>query len=578
MTPAVAAGTRPRILPRLAVTTRDGVELCTDVYLPAGGEPWPTVVVRTPYGRNHPFLMNLGRRLSDGGIAFLVQDCRGRYSSGGRYELAAEDGDTHDTLAWLGAREWSTGSVALLGISIGCLSNFRAAAHTPPEGIEIDALVGMMGVLDAHSLFYHGGALLLHWALPWVTLMSPAHGGRSSWLQLPWKEIFRRPPLERLAAATGADEEMWRHVVSSPTRGPAWTPISALEDVGRIEVPTLLMSGWNDFLLGHTLRAFRALTEGRAATDHRLVVGDWDHQNLFYSFRAAQQGETNHLDLLTLVCDWLAGRLTPGASRAEEGGPPVRCQVLGAGCWIGSDHFPPAEARGVEWYLASGGDARTAHGDGRLLAEPAARSGHDTFVYDPEDPVPSIGGALWQFEPAGLHPGPADQSAVEDRPDVLVYTSEPLAAELAVVGPLSVELWVSSSVRDTDFTAKLVDVDPAGCPRIVQDGIQRTRYREGPAREVPLEPHQPCRLTVEMDATAYRFAAGHRLRLEVSSSNFPRFDRHPNTAGPLHTATASAVAHQTLFHGGGTPSRLLLSVLDRDALDRLALPAGGGDG
>jgi uncharacterized protein len=573
--PALAGAVRPRILPRLMVAARDGVELCTDVYLPVGAEAIPTVVVRTPYGRNRPFLMHLGRRLSDRGFAVLMQDCRGRYASGGRYELGMEDADTHDTLAWMAGQEWSTGSAALLGVSVACLSNFRAAAAPPPDGVRVEAMVGLMGVLDAHSLFYRGGALVLHWALPWVTLMSPEHGGRSGWLQLPWPEIFRRRPLERLAGDTRGNDELWRRVVAWPVRAPGWDGISALEAVERIEVPTLLMSGWNDFLLGHTLRAHRSLT-ARGGGDHRLVVGDWNHQSLFYSFRAAQEGERTHLDLLSLVCDWLARRLLPGEGAGEEREPPVLCQVLGTGRWIGSERFPLAEARETAWHLASGGGARTAHGDGRLVAEASARGGHDTFVYDPEDPVPSVGGALWQFEPAGLLPGPADQSEVEERADVLVYTGEPLDEEMVVAGPVRLELWVASSVRDTDFTAKLVDVDPAGVPRIVQDGIQRARYREGPAREVPLEPQQPARITVDLDATAYRFAAGHRVRLEVSSSNFPRYDRHPNTAGQLHTATGSAVAHQTVFHGGATPSRLVLLVLDGAALERLAWEAGRG--
>ena len=578
MTPPVANGARPRILPRVAVAARDGVELCTDVYLPDTAEARPAVVVRTPYGRNRPFLMHLGRRLSDRGFAVVMQDCRGRYSSGGTYELNQEDPDTHDTLAWLGEQEWSTGSVALLGVSVACLSNFRAAARTPPAGVAVEALVGLMGVLDAHSLFYRGGALVLHWALPWVTLMSPAHGGRSAWLQQPWNEIFRRRPLARLAADTRGNEELWSRVVTWPVRAPGWESISALDDVGRIEVPTLLMSGWNDFLLGHTLRAYQSLAAGGGAGDHRMVVGDWNHQSLFYSFRAAQEGETTHLDLLSLVCDWLARRLLADGEAEAGEEPPVLCQVLGTGRWIASGHFPPAEAREEAWHLASGGGARTAGGDGRLERGAPPRGGHDTFSYDPEDPVPSVGGALWQFEPAGLLPGPADQSEVEDRPDVLVYTGEPLEADLVVAGPVRVELWVASSVRDTDFTAKLVDVDPAGVPRIVQDGIQRARYRDGSAREVPLEPQEPVRLTVDLDATAYRFAAGHRVRLEVSSSNFPRYDRHPNTAGPLHSATASAVAHQTVFHGGATPSRLLLRVLPAEAFARLAAAADAARG
>lgn len=569
---------RPRILPRTRVPARDGVGLATDVYLPAVEERRPTVVARTPYGRSRPFHMHLARQLSELGLCFVAQDCRGRYASEGKYDLNLEERDTYDTLEWVGRQPWSDGRVALLGISVSTFSNLRAAANPLPPGIEIAALVNLMGVVDAHSLFYRGGALVLHWALPWVTLMSPAHAGRSGWMELPWREIFERRPLARLAADTAGEEELWKNVVSRSLRDWAWEEVSALPGLARIDVPTLSLGGWHDFLLGHTLEGFAGLDKEGRDPRHRLVIGPWNHQNLFYSFRGAQEGEKAHLDLLRLVGGWLRGRLLGGPEQpAAE--PRILLSLLGADCWIGAESFPPSGSIDTSFYLGSDGAANSARGDGRLNGAAPARAGRDHFSYDPENPVPTCGGSLWPFSPLGLEAGPADQSAIEERNDVLVYTGEPLEEELVVVGKIGVELWVASSARDTDFTAKLVDLDPLGRAMIVQDGITRARYREGADREMLLEPQRPCLVRIDLDATAYRFAAGHRLRLEVSSSNFPRYDNHPNSSGPLHTAQATTVAQQTVFHGGNTPSRLVLSTMGpEEVARRVWRPEGGARG
>lgn len=586
MTASPTENVRPRILPRVRVPARDGIGLTTDVYLPAVAEPRPTVVARTPYGRSRPFHMHLARHLSDLGLCFVAQDCRGRYASEGRYDLNLEERDTYDTLDWLRQQPFSSGKVALLGISVSTFSNLRAAASELPPGIEIAALVNLMGVVDAHSLFYRGGALVLHWALPWVTLMSPAHAGRSGWMELPWREIFDRRPLARLAGDTAGEEELWKNVVSRSLRDWAWEEVSALPGLQRIDAPTLSLGGWHDFLLGHTLEGFAGLDREGQDSRHRLVIGPWNHQNLFYSFRGAQAGEKAHLDLLRLVGGWLRRQLLAPPAEADgepeaSAEPRVLLSLLGADCWIGADRFPLAEAAEESFYLESDGAANSARGDGRLSRAAPPRAGRDHFAYDPENPVPTCGGSLWPFSPLGLNAGPADQSAIEEREDVLVYTGEPLDTELVLVGKIAVELWVASSARDTDFTAKLVDVDRLGRAMIVQDGITRARYREGAGRELLLEPQRPCLVRIELDATAYRFAAGHRLRLEVSSSNFPRYDRHPNSSGPLHTAQATTVAQQTVFHGGNTRSRLILTTLDPGLVARKVWrpegEAGGAD-
>jgi putative CocE/NonD family hydrolase len=246
----------------------------------------------------------------------------------------------------------------------------------------------------------------------------------------------------------------------------------------------------------------------------------------------------------------------------------VVVRVTGSEAWLGFSAFPPAEAAAVEWFLSSAGGAAGGM-DGRLVRGRPPALGMDAYDYDPADPVPTLGGAVWPFAPARLVPGDLDQSPVEQRPDVLVYTSEPLAEDLVVVGPVTLELWAASSACDTDFTGKLVDVDPYGAARWVQDGILRCRFRNGPWQEELLEPQRAYRLEIPLGTVAHRFAAGHRLRLEVASSNFPKFDNNLNTAVSPHLATAGTVARQTVFHGGAMASCLRLLAMPADALEAL---------
>lgn len=566
---AAPAATRPRILPRLEITTRDGVTLATDVFLPEANEPRPTVVLRTPYGRSRPFLLLLAHKLSEAGICAVLQDCRGRYQSGGTFDLKREEGDTYDTLEWLAGQEWTTGDVGLMGISIATYSNFLTAARALPRGVRVKTLVSVMGVVDCHRVFFRNGALVLHWALPWVTLISDRHMGRTLWANGQWERLVRHLPLATAVDSTRGNGTIWRELVSRPAAGGIWESLSAVEQMTDLDVPCLHLGGWYDFLLSQTLLGYRSMTEQGA--QQRLVVGAWNHLTVFSAF-GPEKGDGagadgTHLDLMEMVLSWYRKWLGLGTDESSDEG--VLLFLLEERAWIRTDRYPPAETVVQDWYLTSGGRANTARGDGRLVARAPEEAGYDTFTYDPQDPVPTSGGAVWPFRSLGLEPGPADRSVVEDRSDVLVYTSEPLAEDLFVVGQLTVVLWAATSARDTDFTAELVDVDPLGVARLVQDGLIRGRFRESLARESLLELHRPYRFALDLEATAYKFRAGHRLRLAISSSNFPKFDRNLNTAADAFTGRSSLVARQTVFHGGETASRLRLPILPREAFEAL---------
>ncbi|MEM8996427.1 MAG: CocE/NonD family hydrolase [Acidobacteriota bacterium] len=569
-----------RILPRQIVPTRDRVELCTDVYLTQYEEAVPTVVIRTPYGRNLPLLMQIALRFSAAGMAVVLQDCRGRYQSGGTYDWQREEDDTYDTLAWIAEQPWADGRVGLYGMSITAHPNFLVSVSGPPEGIEIAAMVSVMGTVSHYDTFYRDGALVLHWALPWFTMADEQERGRSTWQELPWHDKLRQLPLESMSTGTESGAEIWSRMLAHPQQGPMWRELDANHRIGGLAVPTLFLSGWSDFLIGQAVEGYQVASEG-APVDHRMVVGPWDHKTIFNSFGAAAEKFKTDVDLLGVIVDWFTDRLIVDGARAAGSGIRVasgaertRVQLYlenGDG-WLGSPTFPLPGTDVRSYYLSSGGGANTRDGDGELRETPPANLGRDTFTYDPDDPVPTRGGAVWPFPAADLQAGPADQSDIEDRQDVLVYVSEPLEDDLDVVGPIEVEVWVSTSAQDTDFTAKLVEVDAFGVPEIVQDGIVRGRFHASLEEPEHLQPHKPYKMRIPMQSICRRFQQGHQIGLEVSSSCFPKFDRHLNTSGDWIKASVGMVAQQTVFHGGAMASRLLLPVVPADRVEEHRIP------
>lgn len=559
---------RPRILPRQTVVTEDGVQLCTDVYLPPGPGPDPVVLVRTPYGRNMPFLLRMAMRLNQAGLAVVLQDSRGRYQSEGNYDWRLEERDGYDTLRWLAGQSWTNGRVGLVGLSISAHPNFKLAAGKVPEGIEIAAMVTAMGAVDYHSMFYRDGALVLHWALPWCTMMGSGAAGRDRWARRPWAELFAEPRLAEIPE-DGFDLRFWRIVVSNPETGGFWDELDAVPVLPRIAVPTLHLSGWYDFMLHHALRSYQGIGSNPEGKRQKLVIGPWDHENLFASFTrpSAEPGLPNLLEAVTAwLARWLvADAVAPGTD--EE--PDVLLYVVGSDQWLGADRYPLAGAETLDLYLQSEGRANTAWGDGKLVAKAPSEIVQDSFEADPAAAVPTRGGALWPFAAVGLKPGRASQAEIEEREDVLVYTGDPLAEEFTVVGPIRVELWVASSARDADFTAKLVDVDLHGTPRIVQDGILRCRFRDSGRTAALLDPNRPVAITIDLQASGYQFGRGHRLRLEIAGSNFPKFDRNLNTAAAPGASGRGVVARQVVFHGGMMPSRLRLERLAPGTLKHL---------
>ncbi|HEU0077124.1 MAG TPA: CocE/NonD family hydrolase [Longimicrobiaceae bacterium] len=567
-----AAGRARRMLPGEAVPVGDGVVLKTDVHLPAIPGRHPTILIRTPYGRRRPFLLALARRLTNAGFAVAVQDMRAsRDTSGWLLTTGRSEGSC--TLTWLARQPWADGSVGMVGLCISSYFDFILASEPPPEGIELRAFVNLIGAVDVHASIYQQGALRLHWGLPWAAMLDfQWKGAPGAWQHLPWERLFRHLPVAEAADGieNGIADGIWGQLMRHPAYGEAWQPLDASLGFGRVAIPVLHVSGWYDIILEHVLTAYgRLASPGGSGAEQRLIVGPWDHQSVFMSLLGCGEDEHRGIDIVRMACRWLErwfdvpARADAEAEFADE--PPVTLFVMGEERWLGAREFPPAGVQAVDWYLTSGGGANGAAGDGHLVQSVPCAAGEDRFVYDPDDPVPTAGGVLWPFEQMGLVPGPADQRAIEERADVLVYSSGPLTEDLLLAGPVEVELWAATSARDTDFCAKLVDVAPDGTARVIQDGIVRGRFRESRTGESLLEPGRPYRFRISLSATAHCFCAGHCIRLDVSSSNFPKFDRNLNTGAPLHVCRDRVVAHQRLLHGGETPSRLRLAVLPGSA-------------
>jgi putative CocE/NonD family hydrolase len=542
------------------VAMRDGIRLSTDLYLPEGDGPFPTVLMRTPYDNSNPATEQHARRLADDGYAVVTQDARGRFDSEGVYTpFRNEHDDGSDTPQWIGAQPWSTGRIGMTGGSydgwVQWSSATRGSAH-------LSAIVPSVMATDLHpGLVYRGGALNLGVLLTWGTRTSGRTRQRLD--NQDWVEQFRVLPVSEAANAAGTDIPHWRDWIEHEGRDGWWDQVDLDSQFSGARAPALVLGGWYDLYSSDTFTSWEAYRTrgGGDVSASRVVVGPWPH-NLSASpvTGGVDFGNGSMLDLATFEARWFQ-RWLRAIDNGVDREPPVKVFLMGANEWRDAASWPLPGTEPVPWYLHSGGGANTVIGDGWLSPRrPEAHEPADTYVYDPRYPVPTRGGPNC-CQPEIIPWGPYDQRDVEMRPDVLVYTSEPLERDLVVAGPIRVVLYASSDAVDTDWTAKLVDVRPSGFAMNLCDGIVRARWRRGGADPVPLEPGLVERYEIDLMVTGNVFLAGHRIRLEVSSSNFPRFDRNANTGALLRDAsTAMRPAHQTVLHTAEHPSHLILPV------------------
>jgi uncharacterized protein len=495
----------------------------------------------------------------------------------------AEDGA--DAIAWAATQPWSSGVVGMVGASYYGATQWLAAPGAPGA---LKAFAPYVTAIDYHGGWtYRGGAFELGFNLHW-TLLFLALGEAKRRLQAGSGSVAQLQEALSLADETN---ELYRHLplrdmpsfrelapyyddwLSHPAADEYWAPISLTERFGEISAPALIIGGWHDLFLAGAFAGYRGLRDGggSGARHPRLIVGPWAHGQLSGAYAERQFGlraGADAVDLTGIQLEWFDRHLKDegGAGSADDAELPVKLFVMGPNVWRDEADWPLPDTRYTNWFLNSDGPANTSSGDGNLTMEAVQSGGSDSWTYDPSDPVPTVGGA--SFLPAlqiSANSGPRDQSEVERRADVLCFTSAPLEEDLEVIGHVRLILFCSSSALDTDFTGKLVNLGPDGRAEIVTDGILRARYRESMSTAVPLVPGEVHQLEIDLSATAYVFPRGHCLRLDVSSSNFPRFDRNPNHGGDIASATEAdfVVATNVVYHGPEYPSRLILSEIHR---------------
>jgi len=560
------------------VPMRDGVKLATDIYLP-DVLPAPALLARTPYdkGRVEAFSddLDLSRSLR-AGYAVIVQDVRGRFASEDVFEPfrhEAEDGA--DTVAWVAAQEWCDGAVGMFGKSYLGATQWHAAITTPPALRAFAPSMTPSGIYEGNS--HRGGVPVLH-TLRWAAGISAAAAARviaaegklpPRWAtDLDEERVLGHLPLADHPAFDHT-APFWRQWLAHPDNGPYWRSMSPNLRYGKVEVPSLNIAGWYDIMLGPVLENFTgARHQGKsAAAASQLIIGPWSHVNLSGAFSERDFGPDagkEALDLDRHQLEWFDHWLRDAANGAETR-PAVTYFLMGADEWRHADDWPPPGVRPTSYHLHSDGHANTRRGDGRLsLAVPGEEPG-DVFVSDPLNPVPTRGGQT--LMPGPLGHGPRDQADVEDRGDVLVYTSEPLSEPVDVVGPVRLVVHIRCDMPDTDLAGKLVDVHPDGRAIILTDGILRARYRNCQEEPQLLPPGEPCVLDVDLWATANRFLPGHRIRLEIATTNFPQYGRNSHTGGDISNEPARTHRRATIsvLHESAYQSRLVLPVLPADA-------------
>ena len=556
-----------RIEKNVAAKMRDGVTLRADIYRPKKEGKFPVLLVRTPYDKNTE--MGFGMRAAARGYVVVAQDVRGRYESDGEfYTFINESADGYDTVEWAAALPYSDGKVGMFGGSYVGATQYLAAIMHPPHLAGIAPNVTASNYHDGWT--YQGGAFEQWFNESWTsglvenTVRRRVNGGS----QVAWKgrntlpltsySFVDAPSLEKIAPYF-AD---W---LAHPSFDEYWKTLSIQDHYGQIQVPVFSQGAWYDIFLGGTLHNYATLQKeagsDAAKRGQRLLVylgghaGDPEAQKI----GAVDFGAKAPFDLDEAVIRWYDW-LLKGEANGVEKEKPVRIFVMGKNEWRDEDNWPLARAKTTAYYLHSNGKANGLEGDGVLSTTAPGQEKADEYVYDPKEPVPTIGGPLCCGEPLPGN-GPQDQRPAEGRPDVLIFTTPALTKDLEVTGPLTADLYVSTSAVDTDFAAKLVDVWPNGFAQNLTEGILRLRYRDSQEKPELANPGQTYRITLDVWATSNVFLAGHKLRLEISSSNFPRFDRNLNTGENQAQATRMVKATNVIYHDKAHPSALLLPVI-----------------
>jgi uncharacterized protein len=596
---------------KVMVPMRDGKRMATDIYRPTDtSKKYPIIFVRTPYNFNYwdvnngvPRDMSVELDAVKHGYAYVEMNERGHFFSEGNYDILGpprSDGD--DALAWMAKQPWSNSKVGTIGCSstaewqlgVAALGNPAYAAMIPES---FGAGVGRVGPYYEQGNWYRGGAvqmLFITWLYGEQNQVRPMFPPNTSqkdliresksfdlaqhlppvdWAQalqhLPEKDILKAVdgPLgifaDKMPVATGGA------MIERTPNDPAWYRGGLWHDSMKVNVPGLWLMTWYDVSVGPNLAAYnfvRKTARPEIGNEQYAIIAPTLHCGYKRATADTVVGERHlgdaRLDYDSLTYGWFDHFLKGEDNHILQTMPKVRYYIMGMNKWQASETWPPKGATPLTFYLSSGGNANTLSGDGVLSTSPPPSDSPDSFTYDPMNPVPSYGGNVCCTGNA-VTGGAFDQRKMEARQDILVYTSEPFKEGTEVSGPIDVTLYVSSDARDTDFTAKIIDVLQDGTAYNLDETIQRVRYRNGYDKQpVWMRPGQVYKVVLQPMTTSDYFDAGHRLRIEVSSSNFPRFDRNMNTGGNNYDEAKGVIAHNAVHHSAQDPSKVTITVVE----------------
>lgn len=561
-----------RVTHGLIVTARDGTELCLDLLGPDADGPFPVVLIRTPYDKvvqrelppgtaqglpyDHEFMHSLVKR----GYILAIQDVRGRFNSDGEWHAYIhEQEDGHDTVEWIYEQPWCDGNIGMVGRSYVGFTQW-AAAVTKPRGLKAIVPIGAQSDMFASGFPIYNGAF----ALPMTELLVTM-GRRSFQIREFMTSVlktnhdyFDTLPVANIPEAIGTPTpRWWTEMMQHPTRDDYWRRGSYDESLDDVRVPALNISGWYDLTFYGALQNYREMRR-RGATEEaregqRLVMGPWGHwANASAAVGPVDFGPGAVIGLggyvIRFLDHWLKGE---GSETGSD--PRVSIFVMGANEWWTAEDWPLPGTRYERFHLRSDGRANGHDGDGRLTPEAPGDEPPDTYRYDPLDPV---------RVPFNMHAGPVDEREISGRHDVLCFTSDPVAEPLDVVGHIELELHAASSAVDTDWHVRLADVHPDGYAQFLTHGVLRARFRDSFEEAKLLEPGKVETFRIDLGATANRFLPGHRIRLEITSSWFPRYDRNLNSgAENPFLDSEPVVAVQTIHHDAVRPSAVVLPIV-----------------
>jgi len=593
---------------KVMMPMRDGVRLATDVYRPKGATNVPTIFVRTPYNFNFwdvangvPRDMTTALGAVKRGYAYVVQNERGHYFSEGNYDILGTRPDGADAMAWIAKQPWSNGKIGTTGCSSTAEWQMGVAGLQPPAFAAMNvqgfgAGVGRVKPYFEQGNWYRGGALQMLF-IAWIMgeqnqlrPMFPPNLTQDELIkaskmfdlvprmpQVNWSEALSHLPVQDILKAVGGPNGIFADTMPVETGGamvqrepndPAWYKGGLSHDNMPIDVPGLWFMSWYDVSVGPNLALYNhARKTSKVADQQWAVIAPVAHcaftratADTVVGERRMGDARLNYQEIIDSFFDKFVKR---GPSPVIDALPKVTYFTMGSNKWQSSDVWPPRGAQPMTFFLSSGGKANTLDGDGVLEAVPPRTNAPDSFTYDPMKPVTSYGGNVCCTGNA-ITAGSFDQRKMEARDDILVYTTPPFLDGLEASGAIEPTLYVSSDAKDTDFTVKVLDVYPDGRAFNLDETIQRMRYRDGYDKPlVWMEPGKVYKAVFQPLTTSNYFAPGHRLRIEVSSSNFPRFDRNLNTGGRNYNETKGIIAHNVVHHSAQYPSQVTVTVVKR---------------